>query len=161
MLGTMLGTVSRGSPQPLPTGGGCWWHSGCCSPGPGRPPPRCVCPPAASPKCQPQQSGGNPKPSFCSDSQQFPELNHGSFQALLALPFRAGAVPWAKHPLGAPSPPHPRPISGGPGAPRSPPRCPRRSRAPAAPPAGLGPGAHGWEGGGSGRGGSWHLVGFF
>lgn len=131
MLGTMLGTVSRGSPQPLPTGGGCWWHSGCCSPGPGRPPPSCVCPPAASPKCQPQQSGGNPKPSFCSDSQQFPELNHGSFQALLALPFRAGAVPWAKHPLGAPSPPRsPSHLRGS----RCAPSPPRGAPAAAAPP---------------------------
>lgn len=133
----MLGTVSRGSPQPLPTGGGCWWHSGCCSPGPGRPPPRCVCPPAASPKCQPQQSGGNPKPSFCSDSQQFPELNHGSFQALLALPFRAGAVPWAKHPLGAPSPPrspsHLRGSRCAPSPPAVPPPQPRPRSSPCRP----------------------------
>lgn len=134
MLGTMLGTVSRGSPQPLPTGGGCWWHSGCCSPGPGRPPPRCVCPPAASPKCQPQQSGGNPKPSFCSDSQQFPELNHGSFQApsphLLCL-FGPGLSPGPSTPWEPRAPP-PLPVPS-PGVPVRP-EPPRGAPAAAAPP---------------------------
>lgn len=164
MLGTMLGTVSRGSPQPLPTGGGCWWHSGCCSPGPGRPPPRCVCPPAASPKCQPQQSGGNPKPSFCSDSRQFPELSRGPFQApslrLLCL-FGPGLSPGPSTPW-EPRAPLPVPSPGVPVRPEPPPRCPRRSRAPAAPPAGLGPGAHGGGvGGGPAEGAPGTLWGFF